>query len=146
MKKFLLNIVILVSLGLLVATIFLWIGAILSENGTYYISLKDDFHFGIMVSNDNWLIGTLDFFNDKDGPYRGSIVGLGSSETQPATSGFGPWMGVYYRNILWEDGQRVWTFTAFCWYPIIIFGFLPVFRLILWKRKIAKKRNSNTQQ
>jgi len=74
----------------------------------------------------------LALFNDKEyGPYCGSIIGIvgPDGKTYPPLRHeeyFGDSWGVYYRYFQWYDGYELWTLMISLWYPLVLFGIMPI--------------------
>lgn len=85
-----------------------------------YFSLGKDFHIAITK---NWG-GNFVFFN-QDSPYTGSIIKFAGDKTIKEW-GLTGW-GIYFRHIDNSVQKSVWwTLMISLWYPIIMFGALPV--------------------
>lgn len=75
------------------------------------------------------------FFNDPDGPYRGSIIAL-AGEPYPwdRRQAFGETAGIYYRYFHWKTGGELWTLSVSMLYPAVFFAILPA----IWLTKNRK--------
>jgi hypothetical protein len=88
-----------------------------------HISLTDAFHVSLHARGAD---ARVVFFNNEFGPYQGGLITVGSkgappSPDEPGVTGFGDFLGIYYRHIRWPDGA-LWTLDVSLWYPIILFG------------------------
>lgn len=46
--------------------------------------------------------------------------------------------GVYFRRFEWTGQYPDWTLMVSCWYPFLLFAFLPVLRISRWWRSRPK--------
>ena len=71
------------------------------------------------------------------GPYRGSVIAMGSSPN-PTMTGFGDTAGIYYRIIRWPGGNVLWTLSVSLAYPLVMTMVIPVVWII--RRKLGTRR------
>jgi hypothetical protein len=133
MKSRTVNTLSLISALLLACTVSLWVWSFWSNPGKNYLSLSNSFHIG---SNH----GRVDFFNEKSGPYHGSIISLClttkfGEDVFSERREFGDALGVYYRYFRWADsGAVLWTLSVSLAYPLVVLAVLPVIWCWLWWR------------
>jgi hypothetical protein len=113
------------SVGL-AATLLLWGAASGIDPSRQRISCGNYFHVSVVASR-NVIDAKLAFFNDPDGPYRGSILSLGKDPSLDRKRAFGERAGIYYRYFHWSDGGELWTLMVSLAYPALAFGVLPTF-------------------
>lgn len=87
------------------------------------------FHIGVLARNG--LDSRLCVYDDPYGPYNGGTISLsparsGPDPLAPKVFSIGDSWGVYYRHITWHDGAVLWTLQLSLWYPLIVFGILPL--------------------
>ena len=133
-KQLLFNILTLLSFILLCLTILLFYLSYKINAWEQSFSLSNDFHISLYRKGNDC---RLAFFNVKNYPYTGSIVGLGGE--WPKTIGFGNFLGLYYRHFTWPK-ETLWTLYISLWYPLILFGILPVFFLYRVKRESSDEQ------
>jgi hypothetical protein len=114
---------ILSSFGL-IATLLLWAMASGIDPSRQRISCGNYFHVSVVASS-RVFDAKLAFFNDPDGPYRGSILSIGKDPSLDRKRAFGECAGIYYRDFHWSDGRELWTLMVSLAYPALAFGILP---------------------
>jgi hypothetical protein len=111
--------------------IALWIASLWLDKCITLISFGEQFHIAI---NGFWS-GRLALFNDPDGPYQGSIIGLGGEQID--TIGFGDTLGIYYRHFRWPSGAVLWTLQLSIWHPVASTVLVAGFPWILRSRRFS---------
>jgi hypothetical protein len=133
------------STALLAVTAVLFLaGYVFSPWEGQYVSLTKSAHVGV------WGLGCdsrIVFFNDPDGPYCGSIIGLVDSEgnVHPPLvrqRAFGDSWGIYYRYFRWSNAT-LWTLMVSLWYPLAMFAVMPMTR---WFVTAVRRRSSRVSR
>lgn len=140
-KRSLLNMLTLLSFILLCLTGLLFYLSYRINASEESFSLRDNFHISLYRKGDDC---RLAFFNVKDYPYTGSIVGFGGE--WPKTIGFGDFLGIYYRHhSLSSEGDIWWTLCISLWWPVVLFSISPSLFLYRKHRDHYKKlQNAKT--
>ena len=98
------------------------------------VTLTPDFRFGVWsgFSHLNPVLGfscsdpVLVFFNQNEGPYRGSLITVEGDPHPPMVTGVDwEFPRIYYRRIRWDD-SLTWTLMVSLWYPLILFAIGPL--------------------
>jgi hypothetical protein len=89
----------------------------------------------ISYCNQRVLVRPTCTFNDPDGPYQGSIIGLGGEQID--TIGFGDTLGIYYRHFRWPSGAVLWTLQLSIWHPVASTVLVAGFPWILRSRRFS---------
>ena len=130
---------ILSSFGL-IATLLLWAVASGADPSRQRISCGNYFHVSVVASS-RVFDAKLAFFNDSDGPYRGSILSIGKDPTLDRKKGFGDSAGIYYRYFHWSDGGELWTLMVSLAYPALALAILPSFWVCRrWRTRASMHR------
>ena len=115
-----------ISAVLFVCIALLWAWSLWADPERDRLSLTPRFHVGVYN-------GRMDFFNDRNGPYHGSVISLIGFRAFAECRGFGDTCGIYYRYFRWADsGAVLWTLSVSLAYPLVIFAVLPT--ICVWKR------------
>ena len=123
----------------LAATVLLAVSSNWINAWDHRLTLNDNFHVGIWALR-SWN-PCLVFFNDADGPYRGSIMGLvddnGNRFPRDLEEwGFGDSAGMYFRHFLWrKSNATLWTLAISLWYLIALFTILPMWAVVRFGRR-----------
>jgi hypothetical protein len=120
------NLASVVSAVLLGITLVLSAASFVFYTPDYHLSLSDGFHVGLCTFGDEW-VGRVAFYNNAEyGPYRGSLLFLEEPPPMPRRVDFRCRYRICYCDYLWEDGVALWTLIISLWYPIVLFGTLPL--------------------
>ena len=120
------NFACLVSAALLGFTLVLSAASSDFDTPDYHLSLSDGFHIGLLRFGRDSL-GRIAFYNNAEyGPYRGSLLFLEEPPPMPRRVDFRCRYGICYCDYLWEDGVALWTLMVSLWYPVLLFGVLPL--------------------
>ena len=78
---------------------------------------------------------SLVFFNEREGPYRGSLITIVGDPNPPVVTRVDwEFPRIYYRHIRSDDAVT-WTLMVSLWYPLILFAIGPfVWGVSRWRR------------
>ncbi len=131
MKRWVLNIITILSFVVFIALLVLWAISYHFDIWTDKITFSPQFHIGAFD-------GRISFYNDEV-PYRGSIIALsdGKGNTYPSILREIGWNfpGIYYRYFRFPT-HTLWTLTLSFFYPVFLVGFLPFTRFFCWVHRI----------
>lgn len=110
------------------------------------VALTPDFRFAVW-SGFSGTDPVLVFFNQNEGPYRGSLITVEGDPRPPVVSSFDwEFPRIYYRHIRRDDSIE-WTLMVSLWYPLIVFAIGPVaWGASRWKCSRAKTARNPDQR
>lgn len=101
--------------------------------GNETVSIGNDFHISLMD-------GSIVFYNNTGyGPYRGSMIDVMGAPNGPTVQGFGMGIVVYFRDIQWPNGDRLWTLMVSLFVPMFFFAL--VVGVYEYRRSVLSRRN-----
>lgn len=92
--------------------------------GPPLLSIARDCH--VKLDGRELYTATIHFYSPPvAGPYRGGIVGFSEDPNGPETTGL-TLPGIYYRDIRWPAGRRIWTLSLNLLGVAILCSVLPI--------------------